>query len=122
MTLATTTPVGRAFADAGVKADALNAVVNELRRGRTADSAGAEDSFEALNKYARDLTAVARPGKLDPVIGRHEEIHRPVQILERRPKHTPGLTADPGRAHTSNPEGKPEKRRGGQESVRTGRA
>jgi len=70
MVLGATTPVGKAFADAGVKAEALNAAINELRRGRTADSAGAEDSFEALKKYARDLTEVAHAGKLDPVIGR----------------------------------------------------
>ncbi|PQM28696.1 ATP-dependent chaperone ClpB [Sphingopyxis lindanitolerans] len=105
MTLATTTPVGRAFADAGVKADALNAVVNELRRGRTADSAGAEDSFEALRKYARDLTEVARSGKLDPVIGRDEEIRRTVQILARRTKNNPVLIGEPGVGKTAIAEG-----------------
>ncbi|MGN6289625.1 MAG: ATP-dependent chaperone ClpB [Sphingopyxis terrae] len=105
MVLASSTPVGKAFADAGVKADALNAVINELRRGRTADSAGAEDSFEALKKYARDLTEVARSGKLDPVIGRDEEIRRTVQILARRTKNNPVLIGEPGVGKTAIAEG-----------------
>ncbi len=105
MVLAATTPVGKAFADAGVKADALNAVINELRRGRTADTAGAEDSFEALKKYARDLTEVAREGKLDPVIGRDEEIRRTVQILARRTKNNPVLIGEPGVGKTAIAEG-----------------
>ncbi|WP_287939145.1 ATP-dependent chaperone ClpB [Sphingopyxis sp.] len=105
MVLASSTPVGKAFADAGVKADALNTVINELRRGRTADSAGAEDSFEALKKYARDLTEVARAGKLDPVIGRDEEIRRTVQILARRTKNNPVLIGEPGVGKTAIAEG-----------------
>ena len=105
MVLASSTPVGKAFADAGVKADALNTVINELRRGRTADSAGAEDSFEALKKYARDLTEVARSGKLDPVIGRDEEIRRTVQILARRTKNNPVLIGQPGVGKTAIAEG-----------------
>ena len=105
MVLASSTPVGKAFADAGVKAEALNTVINELRRGRTADSAGAEDSFEALKKYARDLTEVARSGKLDPVIGRDEEIRRTVQILARRTKHNPVLIGEPGVGKTAIAEG-----------------
>ncbi|MDX8356152.1 ATP-dependent chaperone ClpB [Sphingopyxis terrae] len=105
MVLASSTPVGKAFADAGVKADALNTVINELRRGRTADSAGAEDSFEALKKYARDLTEVAREGKLDPVIGRDEEIRRTVQILARRTKNNPVLIGEPGVGKTAIAEG-----------------
>ncbi|PZQ24265.1 MAG: ATP-dependent chaperone ClpB [Sphingopyxis macrogoltabida] len=105
MVLAATAPVGKAFADAGVTADALNKVINELRRGRTADSAGAEDSFEALNKYARDLTEVARAGKLDPVIGRDEEIRRTVQILARRTKNNPVLIGEPGVGKTAIAEG-----------------
>ncbi|MGB3803804.1 MAG: ATP-dependent chaperone ClpB [Sphingopyxis granuli] len=105
MVLAATTPVGKAFVDAGVKADALNAVINELRRGRTADTAGAEDSFEALKKYARDLTEVAREGKLDPVIGRDEEIRRTVQILARRTKNNPVLIGEPGVGKTAIAEG-----------------
>src|SRR3546814_1795517 len=86
MAIAAGTPVGKALADAGVKPEALNEAINALRGGRTADSAGAEDSYEALEKYARDLTEVARTGKLDPVIGRDEEIRRTVQILARRTK------------------------------------
>ncbi|MBU7590010.1 MAG: ATP-dependent chaperone ClpB [Sphingopyxis terrae] len=105
MVLASSTPVGKAFADAGVKADALNTVINQLRRGRTADSAGAEDSFEALKKYARDLTEVARSGKLDPVIGRDEEIRRTVQILARRTKNNPVLIGEPGVGKTAIAEG-----------------
>ena len=105
MVLAASTPVGKAFADAGVKADALNAVINELRRGRTADTAGAEDSFEALKKYARDLTEVARDGKLDPVIGRDEEIRRTVQLLARRTKNNPVLIGEPGVGKTAIAEG-----------------
>ena len=105
MALAPSTPVGKAFADAGLKADALNNVINELRRGRTADTAGAEDSFEALNKYARDLTEVAREGKLDPVIGRDEEIRRTVQILARRTKNNPVLIGEPGVGKTAIAEG-----------------
>ena len=105
MVLAAATPVGKAFADAGVKADALNTVINDLRRGRTADSAGAEDSFEALKKYARDLTEVARSGKLDPVIGRDEEIRRTVQILARRTKNNPVLIGEPGVGKTAIAEG-----------------
>ena len=105
MVLATTTPVGKVFADAGVKPDALNGVINELRRGRTADSAGAEDSFEALSKYARDLTEVAKSGKLDPVIGRDEEIRRTVQILARRTKNNPVLIGEPGVGKTAIAEG-----------------
>ena len=105
MVLASSTPVGKAFADAGVKADALNTVINELRRGRTADSAGAEDSFEALKKYARDLAEVARSGKLDPVIGRDEEIRRTVQILARRTKNNPALIGEPGTGKTAIAEG-----------------
>lgn len=105
MVLAPSSLVGKALADAGVTADALNNVINELRRGRTADSAGAEDSFEALKKYARDLTEVARDGKLDPVIGRDEEIRRTVQILARRTKNNPVLIGEPGVGKTAIAEG-----------------
>src|SRR3546814_18318798 len=90
------TPVGNAFADAGVKPEAWNAAIAKLTGGRTADTASAEDRYDALQKFARDLTAVARAGKLDPVIGRDEEIRRPVQILPRRPKHNPLLLGDTG--------------------------
>src|SRR5438093_60449 len=84
LVLATTTDAGKALAAAGVKAEALNAAINELRGGRAADTASAEDRYDALKKYSRDLTQAARDGKLDPVIGRDEEIRRTVQILARR--------------------------------------
>ncbi|AJA10474.1 Chaperone protein ClpB [Sphingopyxis fribergensis] len=105
MALSAPTPVGKAFADAGVKADALNAAINELRGGRTADTASAEDRYEALKKFARDLTEVAREGKLDPVIGRDEEIRRTVQILARRTKNNPVLIGEPGVGKTAIAEG-----------------
>ncbi|MCC2601521.1 ATP-dependent chaperone ClpB [Sphingopyxis yananensis] len=105
MVLAPTSAVGKAFADAGLNADALNQAINQLRGGRTADSAGAEDSYEALTKYARDLTEVAHSGKLDPVIGRDEEIRRTVQILARRTKNNPVLIGEPGVGKTAIAEG-----------------
>src|SRR3546814_16888250 len=105
MAIAAGTPVGKALADAGVKPEALNEAINALRGGRTADSAGAEDSYEALEKYARDLTEVARTGKLDPVIGRAEEIRRTVQILARRTNNNPVLIGEPGVGTTANAEG-----------------
>ncbi len=89
MVVAPTTPVGKAFADAGLTAEALNAAINDLRGGRSADTASSEDRYEALKKFARDLTEVARAGKLDPVIGRDEEIRRTIQILARRTKNNP---------------------------------
>ncbi len=101
MVLAAGTPVAKAFADAGVKADALNAAINELRGGRTADTASSEDRYEALKKYARDLTEVAREGKLDPVIGRDEEIRRTIQILARRTKNNPVLIGEAGVGKTA---------------------
>ncbi len=105
MVLSTSTPVGKAFADAGVKADALNAAINDLRGGRTADTASAEDRYEALKKFARDLTEVAREGKLDPVIGRDEEIRRTIQILARRTKNNPVLIGEAGVGKTAIAEG-----------------
>lgn len=105
MVLAASTPVGKALAEAGVKADALNSAVNELRGGRTADTAAAEDRYEALKKFTRDLTDVARAGKLDPVIGRDEEIRRTVQILARRTKNNPVLIGEPGVGKTAIAEG-----------------
>ena len=95
MVLGSGTPVGKAFADAGVKPEALNAAIAKLTGGRTADTASAEDRYDALQKFARDLTAVAREGKLDPVIGRDEEIRRTVQILARRTKNNPALIGEP---------------------------
>ncbi|WP_176597087.1 MULTISPECIES: ATP-dependent chaperone ClpB [Sphingobium] len=105
LTLATTTAAGKALAAAGVKAEALNAAINNLRGGRTADTAGAEDRYDALKKFARDLTEAARMGKLDPVIGRDEEIRRTIQILARRTKNNPVLIGDPGVGKTAIAEG-----------------
>ncbi len=105
MVLGSGTPLGKIFADAGVKPETLNEAINALRGGRSADSAGAEDSYQALEKYARDLTAVARAGKLDPVIGRDEEIRRTVQILARRTKNNPVLIGEPGVGKTAIAEG-----------------
>ncbi|BBD99347.1 ATP-dependent chaperone ClpB [Sphingobium amiense] len=105
LTLATTTAAGKALAAAGVKADALNAAINQLRGGRTADTAGAEDRYDALRKFARDLTQAAKDGKLDPVIGRDEEIRRTIQILARRTKNNPVLIGDPGVGKTAIAEG-----------------
>ncbi|NWK98567.1 ATP-dependent chaperone ClpB [Sphingobium lactosutens] len=105
LTLATTTAAGKALAAAGVKAEALNAAINTLRGGRTADTAGAEDRYDALKKFARDLTEAARAGKLDPVIGRDEEIRRTIQILARRTKNNPVLIGEPGVGKTAIAEG-----------------
>jgi ATP-dependent Clp protease ATP-binding subunit ClpB len=105
LTLATTTEAGKALAKAGLNADALNAAINELRKGKTADTASAEDRYDALKKFARDLTEAAREGKLDPVIGRDEEIRRTIQILARRTKNNPVLIGDPGVGKTAIAEG-----------------
>ncbi|GAA0738950.1 ATP-dependent chaperone ClpB [Sphingomonas japonica] len=105
LTLATTTTAGKALAAAGVKAEALNAAIDQLRNGRTADTAGAEDRYDALKKFARDLTQAARDGKLDPVIGRDEEIRRTIQILARRTKNNPVLIGEPGVGKTAIAEG-----------------
>ncbi|WP_429910481.1 ATP-dependent chaperone ClpB [Glycocaulis sp.] len=90
---------------AGVTPQTLNTAINALRQGRTADSASSEDSYEALKKYARDLTEVARKGKLDPVIGRDEEIRRTIQVLSRRTKNNPVLIGEPGVGKTAIAEG-----------------
>lgn len=103
--LATTSAAGKALAAAGLKAEALNSAINDLRGGRTADTAGAEDRYDALKKFARDLTEAAREGKLDPVIGRDEEIRRTIQILARRTKNNPVLIGDPGVGKTAIAEG-----------------
>ncbi|WP_299360787.1 ATP-dependent chaperone ClpB [uncultured Paracoccus sp.] len=92
--------------DAGrVTAQALNSAVNDIRKGRTADSASAEDTFEALSKYARDLTEAAEQGKIDPIIGRDEEIRRAMQVLSRRTKNNPVLIGEPGVGKTAIAEG-----------------
>ena len=89
----------------GVTAQGLNSAINEVRKGRTADSASAEDSYEALKKYARDLTEAARQGKIDPIIGRDEEIRRSMQVLSRRTKNNPVLIGEPGVGKTAIAEG-----------------
>ena len=96
---------GKALAGAGVTAQKLNAAINGIRKGRTADSASAEDGFEALKKYARDLTQAAAEGKIDPVIGRDEEIRRTIQVLSRRTKNNPVLIGEPGVGKTAIVEG-----------------
>jgi ATP-dependent Clp protease ATP-binding subunit ClpB len=93
------------LAKAGITANALNQTINDLRQGRTADSSNAEAAYDALKKYARDLTADAREGKLDPVIGRDEEIRRTVQVLSRRTKNNPVLIGEPGVGKTAIAEG-----------------
>ncbi|WP_067732887.1 ATP-dependent chaperone ClpB [Novosphingobium naphthalenivorans] len=105
LVLATTTPAGQALKAGNVTAQALEAAITELRGGRTADSAGAENAYDAMKKYARDLTQAAKDGKLDPVIGRDEEIRRTVQILARRTKNNPVLIGDPGVGKTAIVEG-----------------
>jgi ATP-dependent Clp protease ATP-binding subunit ClpB len=90
---------------AGVTASGLNQAINEIRKGRTADSASAEEGYDALKKYARDLTAEAREGKLDPVIGRDDEIRRTMQVLSRRTKNNPVLIGEPGVGKTAIAEG-----------------
>jgi ATP-dependent Clp protease ATP-binding subunit ClpB len=96
---------GRILARAGVTASALNEAINAIRKGRTADTASAENAYEALKKYARDLTEAARDGKLDPVIGRDEEIRRTIQVLSRRTKNNPVLIGEPGVGKTAIVEG-----------------
>jgi ATP-dependent Clp protease ATP-binding subunit ClpB len=96
---------GRILANVGVTAQNLNAAINALRKGRTADSTGAEGAYDALKKYARDLTQAARDGKIDPVIGRDEEIRRTIQVLSRRTKNNPVLIGEPGVGKTAIVEG-----------------
>ncbi len=96
---------GRILADAGVTPERLNTAINEIRKGRTADSATAEQGFEALKRYSRDLTEAAANGKLDPVIGRDEEIRRTIQVLSRRTKNNPVLIGEPGVGKTAIAEG-----------------
>ncbi len=93
------------LANVGVSPQTLNAAINDLRKGRTADSASAENAYDALKKYTRDLTEAARTGKLDPVIGRDEEIRRTIQVLSRRTKNNPVLIGEPGVGKTAIVEG-----------------
>ena len=99
------TEAGKILANAGVTPQNLNAAIETLRKGRTADSASAENAYDALKKYARDLTQAARDGKLDPVIGRDEEIRRTIQVLSRRTKNNPVLIGEPGVGKTAIVEG-----------------
>jgi len=96
---------GKVLSKAGVTPQTLNAAIEALRKGRTADSASAENAYDALKKYARDLTQAARDGKLDPVIGRDEEIRRTIQVLSRRTKNNPVLIGEPGVGKTAIVEG-----------------
>jgi ATP-dependent Clp protease ATP-binding subunit ClpB len=105
LALAKETPAGKALAAGGVTPQSLNAAIEDLRKGRKADSASAEEGYDALKRYARDLTAVAREGKLDPVIGRDEEIRRTMQVLSRRTKNNPVLIGEPGVGKTAIVEG-----------------
>ena len=103
--LTTDSTASRLLKDAGLTADALTTAIKELRGGRKADSASSEDTYQSLQKYARDLVAEARDGKLDPVIGRDEEIRRVLQILSRRTKNNPILIGEPGTGKTAIVEG-----------------
>ncbi len=105
LAMAAGTPSADALSKAGVSPRSLNDALNEIRKGRTADSATAEDSYDALKKFATDLTERARQGKIDPVIGRDEEIRRAVQVLSRRTKNNPVLIGEPGVGKTAIVEG-----------------
>jgi ATP-dependent Clp protease ATP-binding subunit ClpB len=99
------TEAGKALASAGVNAQGVNSAITAIRKGRKADSATAENAYDALTKYARDLTEAASSGKLDPVIGRDEEIRRAIQVLSRRTKNNPVLIGEPGVGKTAIVEG-----------------
>jgi ATP-dependent Clp protease ATP-binding subunit ClpB len=99
------TETAKILARAGVNPQVLNAAINDLRKGRTADSQTAENAYDSLKKYSRDLTEAARAGKLDPVIGRDEEIRRAIQVLSRRAKNNPVLIGEPGVGKTAIVEG-----------------
>ena len=94
-----------ALQSAGVSAQSLNEAINDIRKGRTADTASAEDGYDALKKYAHDLTDAAEQGKIDPIIGRDEEIRRAMQVLSRRTKNNPVLIGEPGVGKTAIAEG-----------------
>ena len=105
MTMARESAAAKALAQAGVNPQSLNHAIEQIRKGRKADSATAEEGYDALKKYSRDLTAAAREGKLDPVIGRDDEIRRTVQVLSRRTKNNPVLIGEPGVGKTAIVEG-----------------
>ncbi len=105
LAMAAGTDAAEALKAAGVTAQSLNGAIENLRKGRTADTASAEQGYDALKKYTRDLTEAARDGKLDPVIGRDEEIRRVIQVLSRRTKNNPVLIGEPGVGKTAIAEG-----------------
>jgi ATP-dependent Clp protease ATP-binding subunit ClpB len=105
LTLAKGTASAEALSAAGLTAQSLNAAINDIRKGRSADSATAEAGYDALKKYSRDLTQAVRDGKLDPVIGRDDEIRRTIQVLSRRTKNNPVLIGEPGVGKTAIAEG-----------------
>jgi len=105
LALASGTQSQKILQDAGVTPQGLNGAIEGIRKGRTADSPTAEDQYDALKKYARDLTAAAADGKIDPVIGRDEEIRRTIQVLSRRTKNNPVLIGEPGVGKTAIVEG-----------------
>ena len=106
MAMALVTSKAKEALEAGaVTAQKLNTAINEIRKGRTADSASAEEGYDALKKYARDLTEAAAEGKIDPIIGRDEEIRRTMQVLSRRTKNNPVLIGEPGVGKTAIAEG-----------------
>ncbi|MGB0683478.1 MAG: ATP-dependent chaperone ClpB [Magnetovibrionaceae bacterium] len=105
LSLAEGASVAQILKEAGVSAQSLNKAINDVRKGRTADNASAEDTYDALKKYAQDLTLAAAEGKIDPVIGRDEEIRRTIQVLSRRTKNNPVLIGEPGVGKTAIVEG-----------------
>src|SRR5256886_11331358 len=105
LAMASDTAAGKALAAGHATPQSLNAAIEEVRKGRKADSASAEEGYDALKRYARDLTEAARNGKLDPVIGRDEEIRRTLQVLSRRTKNNPVLIGEPGVGKTAIVEG-----------------
>jgi ATP-dependent Clp protease ATP-binding subunit ClpB len=105
MLMAKKTDIAGYLEDSGLSDKSLNQAINDIRKGRTADSATADDQFDALNKYAHDLTEAAEQGKMDPIIGRDEEIRRTVQVLSRRTKNNPVLIGEPGVGKTAIIEG-----------------
>ena len=105
LALAAGTKAAEILQKAGVSAQSLNKVINDVRKGRNANTASAENAYDALKKYAQDLTQAAREGKLDPVIGRDEEIRRTIQVLARRTKNNPVLIGEPGVGKTAIVEG-----------------
>ncbi|MBR7158364.1 MAG: ATP-dependent chaperone ClpB [Alphaproteobacteria bacterium] len=105
LTMVPNTAASNILKSAGITPQSINNAVNELRRGRTADSASSEDKYNALKRYALDFTARAKEGKLDPVIGRDEEIRRTIQVLSRRTKNNPVLIGEPGVGKTAVIEG-----------------